>query len=44
MLAVTYADLWFRSRQFFIALIGVEIVCTPALGRSGLTVGHGAAG
>jgi hypothetical protein len=44
MLAVTYADLWFRSRQFFIALIGVGILRTPALGRSGLTDGHGAAG
>ena len=34
MLAVTFADLWFRARQFLIAIVGVGLVLAlaPALG------------
>lgn len=39
MLAVTLADLWFRARQFLIAVIGVGLVLTLALGLSGLADG-----
>lgn len=40
MLAAMYADLRFRSRQFFIALMGARIARGPALGRRRLTDGH----
>jgi len=39
MLAVTFADLWFRARQFLIAVIGVGLVLALALGLSGLADG-----
>ncbi len=39
MLAVTFADLWFRARQFLIAVIGVGLVLALALALSGLTDG-----
>ena len=39
MLAVTFADLWFRARQFLIAVVGVGLVLALALGLSGLTDG-----
>jgi putative ABC transport system permease protein len=39
MLAVTFADLWFRARQFLIAVIGVGLVLALALGMSGLADG-----
>jgi putative ABC transport system permease protein len=39
MLAVTFADLWFRARQFLIAVIGVGLVLALALALSGLADG-----
>jgi putative ABC transport system permease protein len=39
MLAVTFADLWFRARQFAIAVIGVGLVLALALALSGLADG-----
>ena len=39
MLAVTFADLWFRARQFLIAIVGVGLVLALALALSGLAVG-----
>ncbi len=39
MLAVTFADLWFRARQFLIAIVGVGLVLALALALSGLTDG-----
>ncbi len=39
MLAVTFADLWFRARQFLIAIVGVGLVLALALGMSGLADG-----
>ncbi len=39
MLAVTFADLWFRSRQFLIAVVGVGLVLALALALSGLADG-----
>jgi len=39
MLAVTFADLWFRARQFLIAVIGVGLVLALALALSGLVDG-----
>ena len=39
MLAVTFADLWFRARQFLIAVVGVGLVLALALGLSGLADG-----
>jgi putative ABC transport system permease protein len=39
MLAVTFADLWFRARQFLIAVIGIGLVLALALGLSGLVDG-----
>ena len=39
MLAVTFADLRFRARQFLIAVVGVGLVLTLALGLSGLADG-----
>ncbi len=39
MLAVTFADLWFRARQFLIAVVGVGLVLALALGMSGLADG-----
>jgi putative ABC transport system permease protein len=39
VLAVTFADLWFRARQFIIAIVGVGLVLTLALGLSGLADG-----
>jgi putative ABC transport system permease protein len=39
MLAVTFADLWFRARQFLIAIVGVGLVLALALGLSGLADG-----
>jgi putative ABC transport system permease protein len=39
MLAVTFADLWFRARQFAIAVIGVGLVLGLALALSGLADG-----
>ena len=39
MLAVTFADLWFRARQFLIAVVGVALVLALALALSGLVDG-----
>jgi putative ABC transport system permease protein len=39
VLAVTFADLWFRARQFLIAVIGVALVLALALALSGLVDG-----
>ena len=39
MLAVTFADLWFRARQFLIAVIGVALVLALAMSLSGLADG-----
>ncbi len=39
MLAVTFADLWFRARQFLIAVVGVGLVLALALDLSGLADG-----
>ena len=39
MLAVTFADLWFRARQFTIAVVGVGLVLALALALSGLADG-----
>jgi putative ABC transport system permease protein len=39
VLAVTFADLWFRVRQFLIAVIGVGLVLALALALSGLADG-----
>jgi putative ABC transport system permease protein len=39
MLAVTWADLWFRARQFAIAVVGVGLVLALALALSGLADG-----
>ena len=39
MLAVTFADLWFRARQFLIAVVGVGLVLALALSLSGLVDG-----
>jgi putative ABC transport system permease protein len=39
MLAVTFADLWFRARQFLIAVAGVGLVLGLALALSGLADG-----
>jgi putative ABC transport system permease protein len=39
MLAVTFADLWFRARQFIIAVVGVGLVLALALALSGLADG-----
>ena len=39
MISVTFADLWFRARQFLIAVVGVGLVLTLALGMSGLADG-----
>ena len=39
MLAVTFADLWFRARQFLIAVVGVGLVLGLALALSGLADG-----
>src|SRR5215469_11215622 len=39
MLAVTFADLWFRARQFLIAVIGVGLVLAVALAITGLADG-----
>jgi hypothetical protein len=39
VLAVTFADLWFRARQFVIAVVGVGLFLTLALGLSGLADG-----
>jgi putative ABC transport system permease protein len=39
MVAVTFADLWFRARQFLIAIVGVGLVLALALGMSGLADG-----
>jgi hypothetical protein len=36
VLAVTFADLWFRARQFLIAVVGVGLVLALALELSGL--------
>jgi putative ABC transport system permease protein len=39
VLAVTFADLWFRARQFLIAVVGVGLVLGLALALSGLADG-----
>jgi putative ABC transport system permease protein len=39
VLAVTFADLWFRARQFLIAVIGVGLVLAVALAITGLADG-----
>ena len=39
MLAVTFADLWFRAKQFLIAVVGVALVLGLALALSGLADG-----
>ena len=39
MLAVTFADLWFRARQFLIAVVGVGLVLAVALSVTGLADG-----
>jgi putative ABC transport system permease protein len=39
LLAVTFADLWFRARQFLIAVFGVGLVLGLALALSGLADG-----
>jgi putative ABC transport system permease protein len=39
VLAVTFADLWFRARQFLIAVVGVALVLALALSLSGLSDG-----
>jgi putative ABC transport system permease protein len=39
MLAVTFADLWFRARQFLIAVVGVGLVLAVALAVTGLAEG-----
>jgi hypothetical protein len=39
LLAVTFADLWFRARQFLIAVVGVALVLGLALALSGLADG-----
>jgi putative ABC transport system permease protein len=39
VLAVTFADLWFRARQFLIAVVGVGLVLGLALSLSGLADG-----
>ena len=39
MVAVTFADLWFRARQFLIAVIGVGLVLAVALAVTGLADG-----
>jgi putative ABC transport system permease protein len=39
MLAVTFADLWFRARQFLIAVVGVGLTLSLALALSGLAEG-----
>jgi len=39
MLAVTFADLWFRARQFLIAIVGVGLVLALGLSLSGLADG-----
>jgi len=39
MLTVTFADLWFRARQFAIAVVGVGLVLALALELSGLADG-----
>ena len=39
MLTVTFADLWFRARQFLIAVVGVGLVLGLALALSGLADG-----
>jgi putative ABC transport system permease protein len=39
VLAVTFADLWFRARQFLIAVVGVALVLGLALALSGLADG-----
>ena len=39
MLAVTFADLWFRARQFLIAIVGVGLVLALALGMNRLADG-----
>ena len=39
MLAVTFADLLFRARQFAIAVVGVGLVLALALSLSGLADG-----
>jgi putative ABC transport system permease protein len=39
MLAVTFADLWFRARQFLIAVVGVGLVLGLALAIAGLADG-----
>jgi putative ABC transport system permease protein len=39
MLVVTFADLWFRARQFLIAIFGVGLVLALGLSLSGLADG-----
>jgi putative ABC transport system permease protein len=39
MLAVTFADLWYRARQFLIAIVGVGLVLAVALAVTGLADG-----
>lgn len=39
VLAVTFADLWFRARQFLIAIVSVGLVLALALALSGLADG-----
>ncbi len=39
MLTVTFADLWYRARQFLIAVVGVGLVLGLALALSGLADG-----
>jgi len=39
MLAVTFADLLFRARQFLIAVLGVGLVLAVALAVTGLSDG-----
>jgi len=39
MLSVTLADLWFRARQFLIAIVGVGLVLAVALAVTGLVDG-----
>jgi putative ABC transport system permease protein len=39
MVAVTFADLWYRARQFLIAVIGVGLVLAVALAVTGLADG-----
>ena len=39
MVAVTFADLWFRARQFLIAVVGVGLILAMALAVTGLADG-----